>query len=263
MGRHCYYSPWTKKKPSYATGRRLVVIFKPRTPYAPWRSSSIRGVGGWVSPTAGLYGLGEENNFWPLLSFEPPIDPARSKVAFSTTLPRLPTMMMIMIIITFIFQFKWRAEFDDAAISFASKTATFTGNRGSQSGSVRKWMRSHMVVLVFYSHFLFILQPYLILVPFFFTSSRPFSWTTQFTINGIRWIQLLCSRIIQQPYEFNSLNPELNPICYLLALLGAHHFLHVSRIRVKLLAFRLLMSYIYGAPILDVSRSHTTTQHSR
>jgi len=25
----------------------------------------------------------------------------------------------------------------------------------------------------------------------------------------------------------------------------------------------LLMSYIYGAPILDVSRSHTTTHHSR
>jgi len=63
--------------------------------------------------------------------------------------------------------------------------------------------------------------------------------------------------------QFNPLNPELNPICYLLALLGAHHFLHVSRIRVKILTFRLLMSYIYGAPILDVSRSHTTTQHSR
>ena len=61
----------------------------------------------------------------------------------------------------------------------------------------------------------------------------------------------------------NPLNAELNPICYLLALLGAHHFLHVSRIRDKLLTFRLLMSYIYGAPILDVSRSHTTTQHSR
>jgi len=28
---------------------------------------------------------------------------------------------------------------------------------------------------------------------------------------------------------FNPLKPELNPICYLLALL-AHHFLHVSRI---------------------------------
>jgi len=61
---------------------------------------------------------------------------------------------------------------------------------------------------------------------------------------------------------FNPLNPELNPICHLLALL-AHHFLHVSRIRVKSLTLRLLMSYIYGAPILDVSRSHTTTHHSR
>ena len=29
------------------------------------------------------------------------------------------------------------------------------------------------------------------------------------------------------------------------------------------LTLRVLMSYIYGAPILDVSRSHTTTQHSR
>jgi len=63
--------------------------------------------------------------------------------------------------------------------------------------------------------------------------------------------------------NINPLKPELNPIFYLLALLGAHHFLHVSRIRVKLLFFRRLMSYIYGAPILDVSRSHTTTQHIR
>ena len=35
----------------------------------------------------------------------------------------------------------------------------------------------------------------------------------------------------------NPLKPELNPICYLLALL-AHHFLHVSRIRVKSLTLR-------------------------
>ena len=63
--------------------------------------------------------------------------------------------------------------------------------------------------------------------------------------------------------KINPLNPELNPTCYLLALLGAHHFLHVSRIRVKLLNFRRLLSYIYGVPILDLSRSHTTTQHSR
>jgi len=31
----------------------------------------------------------------------------------------------------------------------------------------------------------------------------------------------------------------------------------------RCLTLRRLMSYIYGAPILDVSRSHTTTQHSR
>jgi len=43
----------------------------------------------------------------------------------------------------------------------------------------------------------------------------------------------------------NPLNAELNPICHLLALLGVHHFLYVSRIRVKSLKLRLLMSYIY------------------
>jgi len=40
-----------------------------------------------------------------------------------------------------------------------------------------------------------------------------------------------------------------------------------TRILVKyniwIVTLRRLMSYIYGAPILDVSRSHTTTQHSR
>ena len=77
--------------------------------------------------------------------------------------------------------------------------------------------------------------------------------------------------VIQSSFvsSINPLNPESNPICYLLALLGAHHFLHVSRMRVKSLTLRLLMSYIYiyiyiyGAPILDISRSHTTTHHSR
>ena len=49
----------------------------------------------------------------------------------------------------------------------------------------------------------------------------------------------------EAPGSINPLNTELNPICYLLAILGAHHFLHVSRIRIKLLTFRLLMSYIY------------------
>ena len=78
--------------------------------------------------------------------------------------------------------------------------------------------------------------------------------------SGSLWLLLMLNNLF---YTINPLNPQLNPICYLLALLGAHHFLHVSRIGIKLLTFRLLMSYIYGASILDVSRSHTTTQHSR
>jgi len=55
---------------------------------------------------------------------------------------------------------------------------------------------------------------------------------------------------------FNPLNPELNPICYLLALL-AHHFLHVSGIRVKSLTLRLLMSYIYMERLFLMFLDHT------
>ena len=86
--------------------------------------------------------------------------------------------------------------------------------------------------------------------PLYSNNWRVFVADSECLLRGTNWV-------------FNPLKPELNPICYLLALLGAYHFLHVSRMRVKLLTFRRLMSYIYGAPILDVSRSHTTTQHSR
>jgi len=33
--------------------------------------------------------------------------------------------------------------------------------------------------------------------------------------------------------DFNPLNAELNPICHLLALIGAHHIFHVSRLKFK------------------------------
>jgi len=38
-------------------------------------------------------------------------------------------------------------------------------------------------------------------------------------------------------HNINSLKTQLNPICHLLALLGTHHNLHVSRIRVNRLTF--------------------------
>ena len=56
--------------------------------------------------------------------------------------------------------------------------------------------------------------------------------------NVYRLVVLVCNfeHLIQVVDRgFNPLNAELNPICYLLALLGAHHILHVSRIRVNVL----------------------------
>jgi len=44
--------------------------------------------------------------------------------------------------------------------------------------------------------------------------------------------------------EINPLNAELNPICHLLALLGTHHILHVSRIRVKMVFKEVRSIYI-------------------
>ena len=44
---------------------------------------------------------------------------------------------------------------------------------------------------------------------------------------------------------------------------GMCSVIDVHMLLIVCLTIRLLMSYIYGAPILDVSRSHTTTQHSR
>jgi hypothetical protein len=38
---------------------------------------------------------------------------------------------------------------------------------------------------------------------------------------------------LRDKFRFNPLNAELNPICHLLTFLGAHHILHVNRIRVK------------------------------
>jgi hypothetical protein len=46
---------------------------------------------------------------------------------------------------------------------------------------------------------------------------------------SVRFIPLWC--VI---FKINPLKAELNPICHLLALLGAHHIFHVSRIRVNI-----------------------------
>jgi len=60
------------------------------------------------------------------------------------------------------------------------------------------------------------------------------------TQEGVRWRRRWNSELYslyKQPdivEDINPLNAELNPICHLLALLGAHPILHISRIRVKI-----------------------------
>jgi hypothetical protein len=44
----------------------------------------------------------------------------------------------------------------------------------------------------------------------------------------------------------NPLNAELNPICHLLAILGVHSFLHVSRIRINVLEIFLFTNYLFS-----------------
>jgi hypothetical protein len=52
----------------------------------------------------------------------------------------------------------------------------------------------------------------------------------------------------------NPLNAKLNPICHLLALLGARHILHVSRIRVKPITF-VPISPMWADPSRDTANS--------
>ena len=49
---------------------------------------------------------------------------------------------------------------------------------------------------------------------------------------------VLTGKHLQLFRRINPLNAELNPICHLLALLGAHHIHHVSRIRVNINFFK-------------------------
>jgi hypothetical protein len=68
----------------------------------------------------------------------------------------------------------------------------------------------------------------------------PFSFplpTKQICVDDLCYLRFLyegrLTNKISLVTKINPLNAELNPICHLLALLGAHLILHVSRIRVK------------------------------
>jgi len=74
-------------------------------------------------------------------------------------------------------------------------------------------------------------------------------------------------------YQAVSIDEEVGTLHERTAVLCSTYVAFLSNFKIFCLTFitayvpaltlRRLMSYIYGAPILDVSRSHTTTQHSR
>jgi len=62
---------------------------------------------------------------------------------------------------------------------------------------------------------------------------------------------------------FKGLNSELNPTFHLLALLGAHHILHVSRIRVKYPFLYLDKFFFYSRSIAGFVNDESTLEKRR
>ena len=67
---------------------------------------------------------------------------------------------------------------------------------------------------------------------FSFQIFRPISWCG-LGLQYLPTLMLSTCPLSSHPSLLNPLNAELNSICSLLALLGAHHILHVSRIKVN------------------------------
>ena len=61
----------------------------------------------------------------------------------------------------------------------------------------------------------------------------PETWPTGIGVTKVPCNGLIRSHSMYGILLFNPLNSKLNPVCHLLVLLGAHHILHVSRVRAK------------------------------
>ena len=74
------------------------------------------------------------------------------------------------------------------------------------------------------------------------TSQFPTSVTCSITCRRVAW------------QMFNTLNAELKPICHFLALLGAHHIFHVSRIRVNGVSEKPAISFSIFYPVWKMKK---------
>jgi len=93
------------------------------------------------------------------------------------------------------------------------------------------------------------------------------------TFHGLQFYKkkVFVSRIRQEKTKMYKVKLNTNNTAKLYLIIPHISFFHgkcgkdavVTFQHVPILTLRSLTLYIYGAPILDVSRSHTTTQHSR
>ena len=106
--------------------------------------------------------------------------------------------------------------------------------------SLPPWELQNQITRFNYTNYSVVLPTF---VPNFLSFEKTEDKKTFSTHTGFKasTVMVVGSTVLWDITRFNPLNAELNPICYLLALLGAHRFLHVSRIRVKSLILRLLM----------------------
>ena len=89
-------------------------------------------------------------------------------------------------------------------------------------------------------------------------------WLTKATDTHTEYVILIAFPRQQWLYERDLLLGYMYIACLVLdAQLLTINILPYTYDLLYILTLRRLMSYIYGAPILDVSRSHTTKQHSR
>jgi hypothetical protein len=63
--------------------------------------------------------------------------------------------------------------------------------------------------------------------------------------------------------SLNPLNAELNPICHLLALLGAHLIFHVSRIRVNISDTKHASRLCCGYSVFTICGTHNVISHKK
>jgi len=88
---------------------------------------------------------------------------------------------------------------------------------------------------------------------FFITTIDPYTYKTHYTYTDGSW------RSRSEPETESGGQFHAPTALYSIEYEGGPH----SWPGYSSLTLRSLTLYIYGAPILDVSRSHTTTQHSR